>query len=89
MDKRKALIELISTLKAQAKPGIKAKTTILIDVKYDSLMYILDEVMDQLELDRSIESQLNYQHDIFDELIPKLRRTLENCKSILNEEIDQ
>ena len=89
MDKRKALIDLLSTLKTQAKPGIKAKTTILIDVKYDSLMYLLDETMDQLELDRSIEDKLFYQFDIADELIPKLRRTLDRCKSILNEEIDQ
>ena len=89
MDKRKALIDLLSTLKTQAKPGITAKTTILTDVKYDSLMYLLDETMDQLELDRSIEDKLFYQFDIADELIPKLRRTLDRCKSILNEEIDQ
>lgn len=89
MDKRKALIELLSTLKAQAKPGKKPKTTILDDIKYESLMYILDETMDQLELDRSIEDQLFYQFEIADELIPKLRRTLDRCKSILNEEIDQ
>lgn len=45
MDKRKALIELLSTLKAQSKPGKKPKTTILDDIKYESLMYILDETM--------------------------------------------
>lgn len=89
MDKRKALIEILSTIKAQAKPGITPKTTILTDIKYDSLMYWLDETMDQLELDRQIEDNLYYQFDIMDELIPKMRRTLETCKSILNEEIDQ
>lgn len=89
MDKRKALIELLSTLKVQAKPGKKPKTTILDDIKYESLMYILDETMDQLELDRQIENSLYYQFDVMDELIPKMRRALDRCKSILNEEIDQ
>ena len=85
MDKRKALIDLLSTLKSQARPSRVPKQTYLVDVKYDSLLYILDEVIDQLDDDRRRESDLNYEFEEMEQLIDKMKGRLDSCKYVLNE----
>ena len=86
MDKRKALIDLLSTLKSQARPSRVPKQTILVDIKYDSLIYLCDELIDQLEEDRRRTDDLNYEYDDMQVLIDKIKGRLDSCKYVLNED---
>lgn len=49
---REWIIEMLSITKQQARPSkLKDKSTILEDIKYDSLMYVLDTAMNQITQD--------------------------------------